>query len=292
MAAQNKFLGALKSEAFIITCELDPPKGTDLEAMASKVQVLKEKVQAIVVSDNPQARLHMAPWGFSRWLLEKGLDPIMTLSCRDRNRLALQSDLLAAATLGIKNILAVTGDYITWGDHPEAKPVFDLDSLQLIQILGRLNANEDLKGNPLSGPSPEFTIGAAATLTANPVLPQVMKFKKKEQVGVHFFISHPIFDLNQVEPFFENHPESKVPLLVSVRPLSKEQIQNYRSGGNPGLTLSEGLLEKYDSLSSEEVSKRSLEDSAKLIEAIKKDGRFRGVHLMMPGAEERIGEII
>jgi methylenetetrahydrofolate reductase (NADPH) len=292
MAAPSKFLAALHSEAFVITCELDPPKGIDLEAMAAKAAVLKEKVQAVVVSDNPQARLHMAPWGFSRWLLDKGLEPVMTLTCRDRNRLALQSDLLAAASLGIKNILAVTGDYISWGDHPEAKPVYDLDSLQLIQMLGRLNANEDLKGAPLSGPSPEFAIGAAATLTANPVLPQVMKFNKKEQAGVQFFISHPIFDLNQVEPFFQKQPESKVPLLASVSLLSKEQIQDYRSGGNPGLTIPESLLEKYEPLSSAEVSKRSLEESAKLIEAIKNDGRFRGVHLILQGAEERIGEII
>jgi methylenetetrahydrofolate reductase (NADPH) len=291
MAAPNNLAAALNSEAFIITCELDPPKGTDAAALGNKAVLLAEKVQAIVVSDNPKARLHMAPIGLCKMLLDQGLEPVMTLTCRDRNRLALQSDLLAAAGLGIKNILAVTGDYITWGDHPEGKPVYDLDSLQLIRVLSLLNANQDLNGGTVDGPAPEFTIGAAVTITGNPILPQVLKFKKKKEAGAHFFISHPIFDLAGVEEFFQKIPGSKVALLASVCLLKAEHIQSYKSGGNPGLVIPDPILEKYQALSAEEVHRRSLEDSAKLIENIKKDGRFRGVHLMLPGEEERIGEL-
>jgi methylenetetrahydrofolate reductase (NADPH) len=119
-----------------------------------KIAALKDKVQAVVVSDNPRARMQMAPLGFCRYLLDQGLEPIMTMTCRDRNRLALQSDLLAAAGLGIQNILAVTGDYVTWGDHPEGKPVYDLDSVQLIWALSQLNANRDISGNVIEGPPP------------------------------------------------------------------------------------------------------------------------------------------
>jgi methylenetetrahydrofolate reductase (NADPH) len=292
MAAPNNLAAALNSEAFIITCELDPPKGTDAAALGNKAVLLAEKVQAIVVSDNPKARLHMAPIGLCKMLLDQGLEPVMTLTCRDRNRLALQSDLLAAAGLGIKNILAVTGDYITWGDHPEGKPVYDLDSLQLIRVLSLLNANQDLNGGTVDGPAPEFTIGAAVTITGNPILPQVLKFKKKKEAGAHFFISHPIFDLAEVEDFFKEVPGSEIPLLASVCLLKEEQIRNYNSGTDPGLFIPDAILDQYRGLPWEGLHRRLMEDAGRLIENIKEDGRFRGVHLMLQGEEERIGELI
>jgi methylenetetrahydrofolate reductase (NADPH) len=292
MAAPSKFAQALASEAFIITCELDPPKGTDPGKPQNIIDLLKDKVQALVVSDNPQARMHMAPLGFCRALLDQGLEPIMTLTCRDRNRLALQSDLLAAAGLGIKNILAVTGDYITWGDHPGAKPVYDLDSLQLIQALSLLNENKDMAGTAVEGPAPSFTIGAAVRLTGDPILPQVFKFRKKEQAGVHFFMSHPLFDLAGVEHFFEQVPGLKTPVLASLCLLKEDQIRNYGSGQYPGLYIPEPILEKFRSLGSEEVRSGMMAHTARLIESIKQDSRFRGVHLMLNGQEERIGELI
>jgi methylenetetrahydrofolate reductase (NADPH) len=292
MAAPSKLASALASKDFIITCALDPPKGTTLDSLTSRTAALATKVQAVVAGDNPRARLHMAPLGFCKMLLDQGLEPVMTVTCRDRNRLALQADLLAAAGLGIRNILALTGDYITWGDHPQTKPVYDLDSLQLIGLLARFNEGCDLAGAPLEGPAPDFTIGAVASLTGSPLGPQVLKMKKKEQAGVHFFISHPIFDLEGTEAFFKEKPESDVPLLATVCLLREDQIQRYRAGGEPGLYIPERVLEKYGSLTTGELTDRLLADAAGLIESIKKDGRFRGVHLMLQGEEERIGALL
>lgn len=292
MPDPSNFSQSLGTDSFIVTCELDPPKGTTCSLIDRKINILKNKVQAVVVSDNPKARMQMAPIGFCRYLLDQGIEPIMTLTCRDRNRLALQSDLLAAAGLGIQNILAVTGDYITWGDHPEGKPVYDLDSIQLIWAVSQLNSNKDIAGNIIEGPAPFFTIGAAVTLTASPVGPQVLKFRKKEKAGAHFYLSHPVVDLTDVEEFFKQVDGINTPLLASVCLLSEEQVRQYDLGKYPGLIIPISLLEKFKSLHSPEFQPRMIEYTAGLIEAIKKDGRFRGVHLMLQGAEERIGELI
>jgi methylenetetrahydrofolate reductase (NADPH) len=292
MPAPSKFAEGLKSGAFLVTCELDPPKGIDPSIPGDKIKALREKTQALVVSDNHNARMHMAPLGFCRYLLDQGLDPVMTMTCRDRNRLALQSDLLAAAGLGIQNILVVTGDYMTWGDHPESKPVYDLDAVQLLWTLSQLNSNRDISGNPLEGPAPSFTFGAAVSLAANPVLPEILKFRKKEGAGAHFFMSQPIFELADVEEFFKQTPELKSPLLASVCLLKEEQIRDYGPGKFPGLTIPGGLWENWQSLKPGEIRPKMMEHTAKLIEAIKKDGRFRGVHLMLNGEEEMIGELI
>ena len=289
MPAPSKFAEGLKSGTFLVTSELDPPKGIDPSLSGDKIKALSEKTQALVVSDNHNARMHMAPLGFCRHLLDQGLDPVMTVTCRDRNRLALQSDLLAAAGLGIQNILVVTGDYMTWGDHPESKPVYDLDAVQLLWTLSQLNSNRDISGDPLERPAPAFTFGAAVSLVANPVLPEILKFRKKEGAGAHFFMSQPIFELAGVEAFFKQTPELKSPLLASVCLLKEEQIRDYGPGKFPGLTIPGGLLENWQALKPGEIRPRMMEHTAKLIEAIKKDGRFRGVHLMLPGRKSGLG---
>ena len=292
MPAQSKFAQALASEAFIVTCELDPPKGADPTVVQGKISALRDKVQAVVVSDNHSARMRMAPLGFCRTLLDQGLEPILTLTCRDRNRLALQSDLLAAFHLGIQNVLAVTGDYLSWGDHPQAKPVYDLDSVQLLKTLNGLNQGQDFSGNPLEGAAPFFTVGAVVPLTANPLQPVVMKFRKKEAQGVDFFISHPLFEPGDAENFFKEVPAIKAPLLASVCLLKWEQVAGYSPGNIPGLFLPERVLERFKSWNEETYQSGIREFAVKLIEAVKKDGRFRGVHLMLQGNEEKIGELV
>ena len=292
MPGPSKLARNLESGSFIITCELDPPKGTGGSVIDSKIAAVKNKIQAAVVSDNPKARLHMAPIGFCRYLIEQGLDPVMTVTCRDRNRLALQSDLLAAASLGIQNILAVTGDYLTWGDHPESKPVYDLDSVQLIWAISQINLGRDIAGGAIEGPAPLFTVGGAITLTADLIFPQILKCRKKQEAGAHFLVSHPIFDLAGVEEFFKQASEVKIPLLASVCLLKEEQIREYLPGKYHGLSVPESVVERLKSLNSSEFRSKMIEYTAGLIETIKKDSRFRGVHLMLQGEEEKIGELI
>lgn len=292
MPTPSKFAQALASGSFLVTCELDPPKGIDLSLLDDKLSKIKEVVNAVVVADNPKGRMSMAPMAPCHYLLAQGLEPIMTLTCRDRNRLALESDLLAAAALGIHNILAVAGDYITWGDHPESAPVYDLDSVQLLWALSLLNHNQDLAGQPVQGSAPNFTYGATVTLTAKPVLPLVLKFKKKLTLDPHFFISHPIFDLSSTEDFFKELREIKTPLLASVCLLTEEQVRSYSPGRYPGLVIPMPILEKFQSWKSGEFLPRLVEYTAGLINAVRKDARFRGVHLMLQDQEDKIRELI
>ncbi len=292
MPTPSKFSHALTSEDFIITAELDPPKGADLTVVQKKISALKDKVRGVVVSDNHSARMRMAPLGLCRALLDQGLEPILTLTARDRNRLALQSDLLAAFSLGIQNVLAVTGDHTSWGDHPQAKPVYDLDSLQLLGALSALNLGQDLSGNPLEGAAPLFTVGAVVPLKANPLPPVIMKFRKKAAQGVDFFMSHPLFDLKNVEDFFKQTPEIKTPLLATVCLLKWDQIAGYGPGSLPGVFLPEWVREEFKSWEEEAYESKALEFTGKLIDAVKKDGRFRGVHLLLQEKEEKIGELV
>jgi methylenetetrahydrofolate reductase (NADPH) len=292
MPTPSEFRQALASKDFILTAELDPPKGADLSVVQEKISALKGKVQGVVVSDNHSARMRMAPLGFCRTLLDQGLEPILTLTCRDRNRLALQSDLLAAFSLGIQNVLAVTGDHTSWGDHPQAKPVYDLDSVQLLKTVNALNHGQDLSGNPLEGGPPLFTVGAVVPLAANPLQPVIMKYRKKAAQGVDFFISHPLFDLKNAGDFLEQTPEIKTPLLATVCLLKWAQVAGSSPGSIPGVFLPEGILEEFKSWKEEAYQSKAWDFAGRLIEAVKKDGRFRGVHLMLQGDEERVGELV
>ena len=163
MPTPNNFSRALASKDFILTAELDPPKGADVSVIQEKISALRDKVQGVVVSDNHSARMRMAPLGLCRALLDQGLEPILTLTGRDRNRLALQSDLLAAFSLGIQNVLAVTGDHTSWGDHPQAKPVYDLDSVQLLKTVSALNRGLDLSRNSFGGRLAPFYDGSGSS---------------------------------------------------------------------------------------------------------------------------------
>jgi methylenetetrahydrofolate reductase (NADH) len=292
MPEPNSFSQALASDRFIITCELDPPQGADPSLKDDKISLLKGKIQAAVVPDNHQAKLHMSPLAFSRHLLDQGVEPIMTLACRDRNRLALQSDLLGAASLGISNILALTGDYLSWGDHPQAKPVFDLDSIQLLQSISQLKAGTNLVGNPLKGRLPPFTTGALVPLKTNPLGPQILKFRKKIAAGADFFLSHPLFDLDGIGEFLSIISETGKPLLATIRLFKPKDFTGPQKGRLPGLVIPPPFLERFSTLPEEELLSRSLEMAAGIIQAVKKDGRFRGIHLLLRGAEERLGELL
>jgi 5,10-methylenetetrahydrofolate reductase len=292
MPEPSSFSQALASDRFIILCELDPPHSADPSLKDDKIAFLKGKIQAAVVPDNHQAKLHMSPLAFSRYLLDQGVEPMMTLTCRDRNRLALQSDLLGAAALGISNILALTGDYLSWGDHPQAKPVFDLDSIQLLQAISQFKAGTNLMGKPLEGRLPQFTVGALVPLKTDPLGPQILKFRKKMAVGVDFFMSHPLFDLEGIGEFLSVVSETGKPLLATIRLFKPRDFTGPLKGRLPGLVIPPPVLEQFGALQEEEMLSRSLEMAAGVIQAVKKDGRFRGIHLLLRGAEERIGELL
>jgi 5,10-methylenetetrahydrofolate reductase len=194
----SRLRDSLAQGRFVVTGEIAPPLGTDLTAMRASVEMLAPVCDAINVTDNQGASLHLSSLAASRVVLEMGHEPIFQQTCRDRNRLALQSDLLAAWTLGLENLLAVTGDDPRGGDHPEAKGVFDLDSTQLAQVVSGFNEGHDMKGRPLKGGT-DFFLGAAMFPEAEPWDMQQARIEEKIAAGVCFFQTQAIFDMGKLE---------------------------------------------------------------------------------------------
>ena len=281
------FKEALASGDFLVTASVYPPKGTDLSALSELIVRLKGMVDAVGVSDNHHGLMHMSPWAVCRLALEKDVEPIMHVTCRDRNRLALQSDLLAAASSGIKNILCVSGDHIKFGDHADAKPVHDIDSVHLLQLAIALNEGYDMAGHPLAG-SPEFCPGAVANPQADPIEPQLLKVRKKIAAGAAFLVTHPVFDIQHLSRFMEHVRGSNISVLAGVRLLVPEEAAKYRDGSYPGLFVPESLLgeiEGGDMTTCVEIAGRLLKD-------IKAANLCRGVHISAPGHEEMIEDLL
>jgi 5,10-methylenetetrahydrofolate reductase len=181
----SSFKKALESGKFVVTSEVAPPKGTTLEKMHHHIKLLKDKVDAMNVTDHQSSVMRFPSLGGVLLVKEMGGEPILQMTCRDRNRLALQADLLFAASRGINNVLCLTGDSVVLGDHKEAKGVFDLDSSQLLAAIRRLEKGKDLGGNDLDG-GVSFCAGAIVTPEANPLEPQLIKFEKKIEAGAEF----------------------------------------------------------------------------------------------------------
>src|SRR3989304_6449454 len=173
---------SFSSKNFKITAEICPPKGTDTSDFLKKAQLLKGKIAAANVTDNQRAVMRLSSLACSVILLKEGIDPVFQMTCRDRNRIALQSDIMGASVLGIKNIIALSGDHVSFGDHREAKAVFDLDSVQLIQAISKLNKGTNVKDAPLKGGTDFFT-GAVVAPEVEPWGPGMIKFEKKKEGG-------------------------------------------------------------------------------------------------------------
>ncbi|MDY6988088.1 MAG: methylenetetrahydrofolate reductase [Thermodesulfobacteriota bacterium] len=278
---------ALASGKFLATASVDPPKGTDLAGLGQLLQKLKGVVDGLGVSDNHQGIMCMSPWAVCKLALEEGLEPIMHMTCRDRNRLALQSDLLAAASLGIRNVLCVSGDHVRFGDHVNAKPVHDIDSVHLLEAAKGLAKGKDMAGNTLEA-AVEFFLGGVANPEADPLEPQLIKVDKKIKAGASFLVTHPVFNMENLKRFMEHVRQSQVKILVGVRLLDPQEVPKYRDGGYPGLFVPEKLLEKTEGADIDKCT----EMAAAAVKEIKGANLCDGVHIVAPGHEEKIPEIL
>ncbi|MBM4333156.1 MAG: 5,10-methylenetetrahydrofolate reductase [Deltaproteobacteria bacterium] len=284
------FQEKLQRGNFVITCEVNPPKGADVAERLREVEVFRGRVDALSVTDGKSSVMSMTPLAFSHFLREKGWEPILNISCRDRNRLALQADLLGAAALGIQNVLVVTGDYASMGDHPQAKPVFDLDSIQLLQAIQSLQGGQDLGKNVLKG-RPAFFAGATVSPIPNTEAAlelQLVKMEKKVQAGARFFQTQPVFDLGAFERFMKRASGFGVPVLASVLPLKSVSMARFLNKNMPGVFVPEGLIDELGSAGDR--VKASVEMSARIIRGLK--GICRGVHFIPAGWEKTAPAII
>jgi len=281
----SRFSERLKSKKFIITCELFPPKGTDLTNLLEKAERLKGIVDGVNVTDSQRAIMRISPLAVCHILKEKGLEPVFQLTCRDRNRIALQSDLLGASALGIENILVLSGDHPAVGDHPEAKPVYDLDPVQLLKTARVLEKGEDLAGRRLKG-NPKFCLGAVANPSFEPSDLQVFMMKKKIRAGAEFFQTQPIFGLKAFKNFKEKISKLEAKVIIGIFLLKSLKMAELLD--EIGLKIPEEYFKRLEK--AKDPLKEGMNIAVDLIKNIKNE--CDGVHLMALGKEEYIPEIL
>ena len=281
----SRFSERLKSKKCIITCELFPPKGTDLTNLLRKAEMLKGIVDGVNVTDSQRAIMRISPLAVCHILKEKGLEPVFQLTCRDRNRIALQSDLLGASALGIENILILSGDHPVIGDHPEAKPVYDLDPVQLLKTARTLEKGEDLAGRRLKG-NPKFCLGAVANPSFEPSDLQVLMMKKKIRAGAEFFQTQPIFDLKTFKNFKEKISKLKAKVIIGIFLLKSLKMAQLMD--EIGLKIPKEYLKRLGK--AKDPLREGMNIAVDLIKEIKNE--CDGVHLMALGKEECIPEIL
>lgn len=225
-----------------MTSEVGPPKGASMEKILKELVPYNNRVDAFNVTDQQGAAMRLGSLAASIILKENGFEPIFQLTCRDRNRLALQADLLSAAAFGIETALALTGDHPAVGDHPEAKPVFDLDSVTLIDVMRRMEAGMDMNGHKLSGVPPRFCIGAAVNPGADPLEPEIIKMEKKVAAGAEFFQTQAVFDIEIFERFLKAARHVKAKIFAGIMFLKSEHMAQYMNAHIPGVFVPESLV--------------------------------------------------
>ena len=288
----SKLSEALESGRFAVVAELKPPKGIKLEGMLAPVNPLKVQVTAFSVPDNEHANMRLSALAACRLVKEAGGEPLLHLTCRDRNRLALESELLGAAALGIDNLLLVSGDYVTLGDHPDAKPVYDADSVQLLQIAQGLMAGQDSAGQTLEG-NPAFFLGAVVIPEAEPMEPQLIKFEKKVAAGAQFFITPAVFDLEKLKAFRRDTANSVIKLLVSVKVLSPEEAAQARTGEwRKVYSIPLDMLRRLEGKEGDDFFKAGAELAGGLLKQIKDENLADGVYVRAKGRPELMEKVL
>ncbi|MHC4634932.1 MAG: methylenetetrahydrofolate reductase [Planctomycetota bacterium] len=250
---------------FVITCEVGPPKGIEVAKLIDELEPLRDKVDAFNVTDLQSSVLRTGSLATCRLLKEKNCEPICQMTCRDRNRLGLQSDILSAAVLGIENILCLTGDHTTLGDHPQAMPVFDLDSVQLLSVAKTLMGGRDMAGNELEGPPPQFCLGAAVNPGADPLEPQIAKMKKKIEAGAQFFQTQAVYEVGKFEKFMGKIRNFKVPVMAGIVLLKSPAMAKFMNANVAGIHVPDEIINELAGVEKEKRVKKSLEISARLI---------------------------
>jgi len=284
------FKEKIKSGKFLLTSEIGPPKGIETKEILEDAELIRDRVDAINVTDLQSSVMRLGSLAVCRLLKEKSLEPIFQMTCRDRNRLALQSDLLSAAALGIENVLVLTGDHVSLGDHPDAKPVFDLESVQLLEVIKTLESGKDMVGNDLQGQAPKFCKGAVVNPGADPLEPQILKMEQKVSAGAEFFQTQAVYDVKQFETFINKVKHIKVPIMVGIVLLKSAGMAKYMNENVAGVNVPDNLIEEMKSVSKEDRPKKSVEIAACLIKELKP--MCQGIHLMPLGWDKKVPLIL
>lgn len=286
----------LKSGAFAVTSECGPPRGADPEVIRKKGSFLKGYVDAVNVTDNQTSVVRMSSFSACLILKEIGFNPVMQMVCRDRNRIAIQSDILGAAALGINNILCLSGDHQKFGDHPGAKNVFDIDSMQLIQCVRRMtDEGKFLSGEEIKG-KPNLFVGCAANPFADPFEIRAMRLAKKVKAGAEFVQTQCIFNVEKFERWMEMVRDlglnEKVYILAGITPMKSIGMARYMKNSVPGMDIPEEQIERLKNVPKEKVAEEGIKIAVETIERVRAIKGVAGVHIMAIEWEEKVPEIV
>ena len=278
----------LNQNKFIYTSELTPPKGIDLTQLINKASSLN-MVDAFNITDNHNSKMTMAPIGLARKLIENNIEPIYQITCRDRNSIAIQSDLLAAHSLGINNILCMSGESAKYGDHPNAKDVFDINSEELIGIVTKLNNGYDYTDNKLDSMT-NFNIGAVVNPGADNLDKELEKFKNKIKNGATFFQTQAIYNPETLQSIIEIKDKNDIKIFAGFIPIKSVKMANYLNTKVPGITVPENIIKLMKT--TDDPQNTCIQISKEIISEIKDMKGINGIHIMALGWEHLIPKMI
>ncbi len=287
----SAFKKALQSGKFVVTSEVGPPKGTSLDRLKHHVELLKDKVDALNVTDHQSSVMRYPSLGGALLVKELGGEPILQMTCRDRNRIALQSDLLFAHSRDIRNVLCLTGDSVILGDHKEAKGVFDLDSSQLLATIRLMEKGKDLGGNALEG-SVSFCAGGIVTPEADPLEPQLIKFEKKIEAGAEFIQTQAVYDLDNFKSFMDYARQFPVKILAGIILLTSAAMARFMNKNVAGVRVPQELIDEMASAPKGRALEKGIQICGRMIRRLREEGLCDGVHIMAIGKEEVVPEIM
>jgi len=285
----------LRSGHFAVTGECGPPRGADPEVIRKKAALLKGSADAFNITDNQTSVVRMSSVSASALMLREGLEPVMQMVCRDRNRIAIQSDILGAASLGISNLLCLSGDHQKFGDHPQAKNVFDLDSIQLIQTVRRMrDEGKFLGGEEIKG-VPRLFIGAAANPFADPFEIRVPRLAKKISAGAEFIQTQCIFNLKKFSEWMTSVVDrglhEKAFILAGVTPFKSFGMARYMATNVPGIDVPEEMLQRMKDTPKENQAAEGIKIAVETIQQLRDMKGIAGIHIMAIEWEAKVGEI-
>lgn len=281
----------IRSGAFVVTTELTPPKGVDLSDIFAKADSLEDLVDGINLTESPRARMAIEPTAVAKLLLDRGIEPIVQFTARDRNRIALQADILGAAALGIGNAVFMTGDDPRNGDHPDARAVFDLSAIELLSAARSLTQGRDMAGNELKG-APSLFIGA----TANPAAPdfarEVENTRRKIDAGAQFLQTQALYDAAALKKFVDAVKPDGVAVLVGIIPLKSSKMAAWLNANVPGIRVPLPLIAEMDAVAGDADAETNvgIDMAARIVREVQ--SHCAGVHLMTMGWEKHICTIL
>ena len=292
----TKLESKLREGKFVVTAEAGPPRGARPEVVQEKGKLLSGCVDACNVTDNQTSVVRMSSLAACKLLLQEGIEPVMQMVCRDRNRIAAQSDLLGAAALGIRNVLCLSGDHQIFGDHPQAKNVFDIDSIQLLQIgrrmrdEGKFQSGEEVDGRP------QLFLGAAANPFADPFQIRVPRLAKKVKAGAQFIQTQCVFNLDKFEEWMRGVRDrglhEQVHILAGITPIKSLGMARHMAKKVAGMDVPDALIDRVKAVDKKQRKAEGIKIAVETIQRVREIEGIRGVHIMAIEWEEAVPEIV